>query len=90
MIRQSIDSAENDGRDLTISEVAAVLCVNRSTVSAYIRSGALPAWIVNPAAKRLSYRIRPEALDELRKRQAVVSPQKVERTRRVETKKKWY
>ena len=60
--------------DLSCNECAEILGIHRTEVLRLIRSGVLRAWVLNPAARRKTYRIPAEALNELRERQAVQSP----------------
>ncbi|MFY9241317.1 MAG: helix-turn-helix domain-containing protein [Roseovarius sp.] len=53
--------------DLTISDVAAELRIRREHVATLIRSGALAAYDATPPnAKRKSYRITRQALDQFK------------------------
>ena len=66
--------------DLTISDVASELRIRREHVTAMLRSGALQGYDVTPpGARRKSYRITRQALDNFK---AVRSAQQVKTTRR--------
>ncbi len=83
MIQQRPDQFDTLNRsDFSISEVADMLNLDPSTVRTLIRSGALSAWLVNPGAKRPTYRISREAIETLRSRQAVTPRAKSQPVRR--------
>jgi predicted RNA-binding protein with PIN domain len=55
-------------RDLTISDVAAEIRIRRAGVVSLAESGAIEAYDVSaPGAKRKSYRITRQALDQFRR-----------------------
>lgn len=68
--------------DYTITEVGEMLNLDPSTVRTLIHSGSLAAWVVNPGAKRPTYRISREAIETLRNRQSVAPPIKSQPVRR--------
>ena len=90
MFQISGEQHESDRGDLTIREAAEELHVGRETVSRLIRSGQLKAWEVNPNARRKTYRIRREELDNLRKHQSTIPPPKLERHRPYKPKRDWF
>lgn len=90
MIKSGNDRFWNERRDLTIAEVAEILHVDRGTVGRYIRSGVLKAWVVNPRAKRKSYRVAYDDLEAFRELQAYMPRAKAERRPRKKPGKTWY
>ena len=90
VILSSSNPQEYERPDLTVREAAHELHVGREKVSQLIHSGQLKAWELNPSARRKTYRIRREDLDDLRKRQAAVPAPKLERHRPYKPKRDWF
>jgi len=58
---------------LTVSEVAAILRVDDTTVRRWVKQGALEAVVLPHLNQRQAYRVKKQTLDKLIHTQAVVS-----------------
>lgn len=77
------DDLQTQRRDLTVSKVAKELNTRRDGVLAFMRTGELLGYDVSlPGAKRKSYRITREALEDFKRRRRTGPEKSVASTKR--------
>jgi excisionase family DNA binding protein len=63
---QTSEERRAEAADLTLGEAAKELSLHIDTIRGLVREGAIQAYQVNPAARRPSYRVTPDALQAYR------------------------